>query len=128
MNQDEFATRFLGALDRAAEEAERRLGRAIPRMYEVRLHGVGDAGELLDPARAAELLYLGEERFYRIIDVAVVEVTERSTICFVRVSGHRPGTFAETWNTPLGSGPFKQLQAAEIKVVTTVPAGARGVA
>ena len=126
MKQDEFAALFSKALTQAAEEAERRLGRTIPHTFLVRLHGAGHGGELLDPAQVAEVLYLGEERFYRIIDIAVVEVTDHSTICFVRASEYRPGTFAETWNTPPGSGPFKQLQAAEIKVVTAVPAGTRG--
>jgi hypothetical protein len=31
------------------------------------------------------------------------------TTIFMRVSGHRPDTFAKTWNQPVGSGPFKQL-------------------
>jgi hypothetical protein len=62
-------------------------------------------------------LYLGEGRFYRIIDVAVIEIAEDYTICFVRASDHAPGTFEQTWNSPAGSGPFKQLIAKEIRVI-----------
>jgi hypothetical protein len=71
---------------------------------------------VLAVAAAGDALYLGDDRFYRIIDVAVVGVSADTTTVFVWASAHHPGSFNETWNDPPGSGPFKQLIADEIKV------------
>jgi hypothetical protein len=116
MTKQEFRELFEDALELAAVNAEKKLGRGIPRIFEVSLHGAGYPGVLMNPNDALDNLYLGDDLFYRIIDVAVVEVGEASTKVFVRASQHTPAKFEQTWNTPPGSGPFKQLIAEEIKV------------
>jgi hypothetical protein len=70
----------------------------------------------LEVNQATDALYLGEDLFYRIIDIAVIEVHSQVTLLFVRASGHAPTVFEHTWNDPPGSGPFKQLLAKTIKV------------
>jgi hypothetical protein len=58
-------------------------------------------------------IYVGSDRFYRIIDVAIIEVLSNEYVAFVRVSGHAPDALGVTWD-PTGSGPFKQLIAEKI--------------
>jgi hypothetical protein len=120
MTREEFGRLFESALDAAAAHAEASLNRKIPRHFRISLHGAGHIGErVMDVKGAADALYLGENRFYRIIDVSVVEVSGDMSTVFVRASAHQPGSFQETWNNPPGSGPFKQIWAQEIKVTNS---------
>lgn len=116
MTEAEFIQLFRDALDVAAKNAECKLGRAVPRVFEVLLFGAGYSGVKMFPEEAGRVLFLGQDRFYRIIDVSVVGVEVDRCRVFVRVSGHSPGSFDETWNDPPGSGPFKQLLAQDIEV------------
>lgn len=75
---------------------------------------MGHSGELFKLDDAVDVVYLGPDQFFRIIDVAVTEVTPDSTTVFVRISGHTPDEFAKTWN-PADLGPFKQIAAMSIR-------------
>ena len=116
MTKCEFRRLFENALEIAAKNAERKLAHKVSRNFQVLLYGGGHSGVLLDPVTASDELYLGEDKFYRIIDIAIVEVNRQGTTVFVRASDHRPGTFEQTWNDPPGSGPFKQLISMKIKI------------
>ena len=70
----------------------------------------------MTPAEVLEVLYLGPDTFFRIVDVAVLRVLSDRCVVFMRVSGHRPGSFSESWNQPEGSGPFKQIDSETIGV------------
>jgi len=70
----------------------------------------------MTPDEVLEELYLGPDKFFRIVDVAVLRVLRDRCVVFVRVSGHPPASFADTWNQPKGSGPFKQLESLAIQV------------
>jgi hypothetical protein len=67
-------------------------------------------------AEVLEVLYLGPDRFFRIVDVAVLWVLNDRCVVFMRVSSHKPRSFAETWSQPEGSGPFKQIDSQAIEV------------
>lgn len=116
MDNQEFKKLFLKALYDAAFHAERRFNRQISRSFEIELHGAGYVGSRITPEAAADILFIDNEHFYRIIDVAVIEIQATKTCVFVRVSGHEPGVFIETWNQPPGMGPFKQINAKEVQV------------
>jgi hypothetical protein len=118
MTRDEFRQFFESALDTAARNADELLSQSVPRNFKILLHGAGHSGDLLDAAAAVDALYLGRDIFYLIIDFAIVEVHTQFTVVFVRASGHTPGPFDQTWNDPPGSGPFKQIFARDIRVVT----------
>ena len=109
MTKAEFKRRFAGALEEAATLADEQLGRPVPRHFVIRLYGAGHRGDVVSVTTAAGALYLAEDRFYRIIDVGVVEVCPDTTTIFVRASAHEPSRWDQTWNSPPGSGPFKQL-------------------
>ena len=115
MTKQEFKRLFEKALEIAATHAEKRLGRPIPRTFQISFYGCGHSGTLVNPEAAIDKLYIDAEKFYRIIDIAIVEVNEGSSTVFVRVSSHTPASFEETWNNPPGMGPFKQLMVETIK-------------
>lgn len=117
MTKEEFATLLDKALEAAADNASQKLQRLIPRSFEIEIHGLSPHSQLASKSRAAELLYVGPDSFYRIIDVSLVAVVGNTSRIFVCVSGHRPGAWSETWNQPPGSGPFKQLLAEHIRVL-----------
>lgn len=112
MTKEEFGHLFEMALDAATRDTEATLKRSVPRRFVISLHGAGYAGDRMDPSEALAILYLGEDRYYRIIDVATIEVGDATLTIFVRVSDHQPGSFEQTWNDPAGNGPFKQLGTA----------------
>jgi len=57
---------------------------------------------------AVDKIYLGNQRFYRIIDAGIEEVLPKESVAFVRVSGHPPDTLSATGD-PTGIGLFKQI-------------------
>src|SRR5215510_2921888 len=117
MTKSEFRLLLEQALEEAARNTSKRLGYEVPRQFIILLHGAGDSGDPMDTETAVDQLYLSEDRFYLIIDVAIIHVHSHHSIVFVRASSHDPGPFAQTWNNPLGNGPFKQLIVNEIKIV-----------
>ena len=108
MNKDEFRGLFLRALQEAAENAELVLSRKVPRSFLVELHAPDSPYEPLTIDGAVDRMYLGGNRFYQIIDVAIRRVHSAKSVAFVRMSDGPPGSFSETCD-PAGLGPFKQL-------------------
>lgn len=117
MTKDDFKNLFEAALERSVTSAEEQLQRKLPQNFRILLHGAGHSGDLLHPSAVLDEIYLGEDKFYTIIDIAVVEVSKQSATIFVRVSSHAPVPFEQTWNDPPGNGPFKLLVAKEIRIV-----------
>ncbi len=111
MKFEEFKELFVQSLDIAADNAESALGKQIPRVYKIQLYGPGHSGDVLDVDEATSLLFINEASSYRIIDVAVKQISPSFSTIFVRVSGHKPVPFEQTWDTPKGRGPFKQIMA-----------------
>jgi hypothetical protein len=90
------------------------VGRRIPRSFLIELHAPTSAGEVMSVDEAVNRIYLGDDRFYRIIDIAIKKIASDHTIVFVQVSGHPPGQFSQTWD-PAHFGPFKQIFAQTIE-------------
>jgi len=114
MTRDEFRNLFLRALNAAAENAEARLAKPIPRSFVIELHAPGFSGRTVSVEQALDQIYLGSDRFYRIIDIAIRRVLPRRSVAFVRVSGHPPAPFTQTWR-PSDLGPFKQIMAERLE-------------
>lgn len=117
MDKQEFGSLFLSALRQAVSNAEEQLHQPVARWLEIELHGAGRVGDRISPDDALDALYIDDHHFYRVIDLAVIETHPMKTCVFVRASVHTPGTFAETWNQPAGTDPFKQILAKEIRVL-----------
>jgi hypothetical protein len=116
MSKQQFSLLFANALEIAAVQAEKQLKRAILRQFEIELHGAGKSGYIISPDEALDLIFLGEDRFYRTIDIAVISVWPSKTRIFLRISNHTPSTFEDTWNQPSGMGPFKQIVTDQIRI------------
>lgn len=114
MTKTEFRQLFLRALELAAESAQARLGRPVPRSFRIELHAPNFPGAVMSVDQALDEIYLGRNRFYRIIDVAIRRLLPGQSIAFVRVSGHAPSAFSKTWD-PSDLGPFKQIEAQSIE-------------
>jgi hypothetical protein len=114
MTKSEFRRLFVRSLETAAENAETRLGRRVPRAFDIELHATGASGRTMSVGQALDHIYLGNDHFYRIIDVTIRRVRPGKSVAFVRVSGHPPGPFSQTWN-PSDLGPFKQIIATTIE-------------
>ena len=108
MQRPDFERAFANQIRLALEEAENRLSVALPRSVAVELHGAGHEGTVLSVEDAARALFLGPNRFFRIIDLGVLAIEPEFTCVFVRASAHTPGPWHETWD-PKRAGPFKQL-------------------
>jgi hypothetical protein len=113
VTKEEFRELFMRALSTAASVIDGNVTAPTSRSFLIELHGAGVSGQLMSVDSALDLLYLGDDRFFRIIDVAIRELRSDASVAFVRVSGHAPSDFSDTVD-PAGLGPFKQLVAAHI--------------
>jgi len=117
MTKEEFRKLFESALEVAAKNAETKLGSSVARRFEIELHGLAPHPRLREKDEAFEAIYLGTDRFYRIIDLVVSRVSKDTSTVFMSISGHPPGPLNQTWNEPSGSGPFKQVLADKVELV-----------
>jgi hypothetical protein len=113
MTKADFRGLFLSALEAAAKNADKSIGRIVPRSFVVELHSPKIEGHIVNVDEALDHLYLGDGHFFRIVDVAIKEVRPEVSVAFVRVSGHAAVKFNETWN-PADGGPFKQIATSTI--------------
>src|SRR5438270_9564846 len=59
MTKEEFKALFDHALEVAAENAERKLGRSVPHRFEIEMHGLTPHSRVLRKDEAFEEIYLG---------------------------------------------------------------------
>jgi hypothetical protein len=114
MTKNDFRELFVRALNDAAQNVEENTAKPIARSFVIELHAPGSSGQLVSVNEALDQIYLGKDRFYRIIDVAIKKLLPRKSVAFVRVSGHPPAEFSKTWD-PSSLGPFKQIIAEKIE-------------
>jgi len=117
MSKEEFKTLFEHALETAARNAEKELGRAVPRQFEIEMGGLAPHSRIMSKEAILEEIYLGPDQFYRIIDISVCRVSKDVSTVYMVVSGHTPGPLNRTWNQPSGSGPFKQVLADKVELI-----------
>jgi hypothetical protein len=114
ITKNEFRDTFLRARALAAENAEARLARPIPHSYGIELHAPGSSAQLMTADEALDRIYLGSDRCYRVIDLAVKGLRPSRSVVFARVSGQSPVGYDKTWD-PSDLGPFKQVIAEKIE-------------
>jgi hypothetical protein len=108
MQKDEFARRFRNSIEEARTQAAGVLGESLP--VENIVHLIGHSGKPTANVSVEEAindLYLGDDKTYRVIDVAVLKVNGGRTLILVRPTSHEPSQVM--WDTPVGSGPFKVM-------------------
>jgi hypothetical protein len=107
-----FRQLFQSALESALEMGRVAIREPALHSIKIELHAPNAPGRSVSFDEALDEIYLGEDRFYKIIDVAAWQ-TQAHTVAFVRVSGHLPCPFGQTWD-PSGLGPFKPVIAEAI--------------
>lgn len=113
MTKEIFKSLFQKALSTAAAKTESAANVTLPRDYMINLQAFGYSGPLLTCDQSIERLYINEDEFYRIIDVAIIGIHPEYSVAFVRVSGHAPGLFSATLN-PKELGPFNILVSEKL--------------
>jgi hypothetical protein len=114
MTKSDFRELFLRALNAAAADTEAMLAKPVPRSFRIELHAPNSPGRIVSVEQALDQIYLGDDCFFKIIDVAIKRLLPQKSVAFVRVSGHPPGAFSQTWD-PSNLGPFKQLIAEKVE-------------
>jgi hypothetical protein len=114
MDKLQFRELFISNAQKALKFAEKKFGIYIDENFDVELHGGGLAGEKISIDQCVDNLYLGNDRFFRVIDIGVKSIKGNKALLFVRISAHQPVKFEETWNTPSGNGPFKVIEPIRI--------------
>ena len=110
MIKQEFRSLFEKALAAAIKLAKIRVPSSrLADFVKIDLHAPNAPHELINLDQALDAIYIGEDQFYKIIDVAVWRNrSPNNLIGFVRVSGHLPCPLSQTWD-PDGLGPFKPM-------------------
>jgi hypothetical protein len=111
MDKVQFRQLFLRSVHQALESAQKGIGTQLSNDFEIELHGGGIPGEIVSQNHAVDIMYLGANKFYRIVDVGVkyIDSNNRARV-FVRIGDHPPSNFDDTWNNPAGNGPFKVIE------------------
>jgi len=115
MTRKDFVVLFTTYLNYAADSAEARLRHPVPRHFGILRDSPGTDGRRTSVDDVIAELWLSDDRFYRIVDLAVAEVSPSTTWVWVHESGHEPCAFEDTWNHPPGAGPFKILKPKTIR-------------
>lgn|SRR5665213_524753 len=110
VTKEDFGKLLRSAISRASTIAE--LSSKYPVNYDVlcRVSAPSSTYKLVLQDEAVDLLYISSDRFFKIIDTAIIRCEGGVDIAFLRVSGHTPVIFSETWD-PLDLGPFKQIES-----------------
>ena len=114
LKKEEFKNLFQRAIDESVELASEFHQRSFSAEYKFMLAALGFDDKLLTLDEVVEVVYLGEEQSFMIIDVGVRRVSDGETLIFVRPSGHPPVPWVQTWNAERGLGPFKYIVGKDI--------------
>jgi hypothetical protein len=100
-----FARNFGEAIRRALELADLEPTGMSP---VVEFHGKPNPPRPISVNEALDLLWLSVDRYYQIVDVGAFSGATEPPVLFVRISGHEPSAYSNTWY-PTDLGPFKAI-------------------
>lgn len=109
MTKNDFSLLLEQALARALASFSTVCGETIDPPTNFEVHSPSCSPCMLSLQDAVNAIFIDPLRFYRIIDIGLIPNGDGSSIGFIRVSGHRPGPYEETFN-PKDLGPFKILE------------------
>jgi hypothetical protein len=93
----------------AVDEAQKEIADPLPAQFYLGLGAFGQLGKELSLDEVLSFLFR-DGTFPRIVDIAVRGIKDGRTFIWIRPSGHAyVSDFAQTWNTPVGMGPFKSI-------------------
>lgn len=106
LKKDRFNEKFAEAIKRAFYEVCNAKSNSMPLPEKFRVHAPNAPNELIDRDSASALIFINESLFYKIIDVGIILDKHEGNSVFVRVSGHDPVEYENTFD-PSNLGPFK---------------------
>ena len=93
----------------AVNEAQKEISDPLPAQLYLGLGAFAQQGKELSLDEVLSFLFR-DGTFPRIVDIAVRGIKDGRTFIWIRPSGHAyVSDFAQTWNTPVGMGPFKSI-------------------
>ena len=91
------------------EEAQKEVSDPLPTQLYLGLEAFGQRGKESSFDEVLSFLYRNGT-FPRVVDIAVRGIKDGRTFIWIRPSGHaHVSDFSQTWNTPAGMGPFKNI-------------------
>lgn len=114
MNKETFKALFQKALLKAATQAELQWQLTLPRSFMFDLNAFGYSGPLLTFDQTVDRIFISENKFYRVVDIAITGVHLEYAVVFVRVSGHSPSSFPDTQD-PKELGPFNVMVSGKLE-------------
>ncbi|MDQ6907303.1 MAG: hypothetical protein M3176_10780 [Chloroflexota bacterium] len=117
MSKNDFADLFRSALASAVRNTEQRLGKRLPGTLLIDMHTPRPPFDPMDVDTALDRLWVEEDRFRWVIDVAVVAYSVNSTFLFVRPSDHHSVPLERTMMYPDREAPFQQMIAATVPFI-----------
>lgn len=107
LSREEFEDLLVRAAHMSIEVAQEQVNGTLPHEVRWELTGFERSGKESSLEEILEILYRNGH-FPAIVDVFVTGVIDAFTIIRVRPSGHHfVDDITQTWNTPVGMGPFK---------------------
>lgn len=109
MTEEILRSALIQCMNRAREKAQQDVSEPLPESLFLGLDAFGQQGKELSLDEAMAFLYR-KGTFPRVVDVAVRGIREGRTFIWIRPSGHSyVSSFSQTWNSPVGMGPFKSI-------------------
>lgn len=109
ITREEFEKLLVLAAHMSIKVAQEQVAGSLPHTIRWELTGFERSGKESTLEQIVEILYQNG-RFPVVVDVFVTGMIDAFTIVRVRPSGHHfVDDITETWNTPVGMGPFKPL-------------------
>ena len=99
---------FEHCITMVVEDVQKHVSAPLPTRISLGLEAFGQRGKVLSLDEVMHFLYQ-DGTFPRIVDVAVRGIKQEATLIWLRPSEHAyVSDFSQTWNTPVGMGPFKK--------------------
>lgn len=93
----------------ALKEAQQQVSESLPTLLYVGLEAFGQHGKELSLDKVTPFLYR-DGTFPKVVDISVRGIKDERTFIWIRPSGHEyVSELSQTWNTPVGRGPFKSV-------------------
>jgi hypothetical protein len=117
MSKGEFDRLFQSVLTSARRDAERHLGERLPETLLIDMHRARPPFDPISVDAALDRLWMDENRFRWVIDVAIVAYSVNSTFLFVRPSDHHPVPLERTMMYPDVNAPFQQMISSTVQFI-----------
>lgn len=91
------------------ENVQKEISDPLPRTLYIELAAFGRSGKETSLEEVMSYLYI-DGKFPQVVDIGIKGIAKESTIIWIRPSSHTyVSEISDTWNQPVGMGPFKSI-------------------